>query len=190
MSGVYLFTRSWTLTSLVSRTTTYASSMRTSGYAMNIVNYCLNFLRVLLERDNICSMGQGLLLQHSIAYNMCIFMKEEGTPSFCASQLIFPHLFTLVCRVSPSSLQLALIYIRLLLPKSSKSEGLINLARGSTLEWCPENLAYDTWLAKEAITTYLARNGINWSTEAGDDISFIGLPKEPAMHKKKGCLLQ
>jgi len=72
----------------------------------------------------------------------------------------------LVCRDkdfwSPQrSLQLALIYIRLLLPKSSKLEDLIDLAKNYTFaRECTENLAYDTRLAKEAIATYLARNRI------------------------------
>jgi hypothetical protein len=153
-------------------------------------------------------------------------------PSFCAPQLVFPHLFTLGCRelweLSPHSftlvckerwsslpsVQLALIYIRLLLPKSSKSEDLINLAKNSiskdltylarpiTLIWeCPENLAHDERLAKEAIKTYLARNRITWSTEAGDHISpplsaqhhnpsITELPKEPATRKKKHVSFQ
>lgn len=81
----------------------------------------------------------------------------------CAATYI-SHSFMLVCRGKFSwppqeSRQLALIHIRLLLPKSSKLEGLINLAKNYTfVRECTENLAYDTRLAKEAIATYLARN--------------------------------
>lgn len=62
---------------------------------MNIVNYCLDFLKVLLEQDNICSLGQGLPLQHAIAYNMCLFaIKKQGIPSFSASLLLLlTHLY-------------------------------------------------------------------------------------------------
>jgi len=58
---------------------------------------------------------------------------------------------------------MALIYIRLLLPKSSKSGELIKLAKNYTFEWeCTKYLTYDTRLAQEAITTYVVRNRVPW----------------------------
>lgn len=111
----------------------------------------------------------------------------------------------LICRGRNEyqSVKLALIYIRFLLPKSSKSDDLINLAKNITFDserMCTGNFAYDTRLAQEAITAYLVQIMITQSqtlriavprtqdgrglrnqpesTEAGDDI----LPSLSARH--------
>jgi hypothetical protein len=81
------------------------------------------------------------------------------TMFLCAAAYI-PHSSTLECRYnSLESLQLALIYIRLLLPRSSISEELINLSKNYTFERkCTQIFTYDTRLAQDAIKNYLARS--------------------------------
>jgi len=59
---------------------------------------------------------------------------------------------------------MALIYIRLLLPRSSKSEELIHLTQNYTFEpKCTTMFPCDTRDAQEAITAYLQRNRFPWS---------------------------
>ena len=143
-------------------------------------------LRFLNENERICNEYRELLLgflksparagQHMLtgarfATAACYCLqhvsvrdkKTRYTKFLCVATFI-THSFILVYRdefcASPRSLRLALIYIRLLLPRSSRSEDLINQIIYPLMLQCEKFAAYDTRLAREAITTYRTRNQI------------------------------
>jgi hypothetical protein len=133
---------------------------------------CNEYRELLLEfLKNPARAGQHVLngARFATAAFYCLQHVSVGRTTryimFSVLQLICPNSFMLACRVAlRQSLQLALIYIRLLLPRSSKSEELMNLAKNYTfVRHCTENFPYDTRLAQEAITTYLAKHRVTWS---------------------------
>jgi hypothetical protein len=133
---------------------------------------CNEYRELLLEfLKNPARAGQHVLngARFATAAFYCLQHVSVGRTTrytmFSVPQLICPDSFMLACRVTlRQSLQLALIYIRLLLPRSSKSEELMNLAKNYTfVRHCTENFAYDTRLAQEAITAYLAKHRVTWS---------------------------
>jgi hypothetical protein len=106
---------------LVSMATNYASSTRTN------VKFLLDFLTTPGDTR---ATGKSWLLLQFVACNICLSVsqRQSGISNFCPLQFKRFNSFMLVCRKTFGTLRqpphLGLIYIRLPLLKSSRSEDL------------------------------------------------------------------